>query len=169
MDLPMEWRTAYVEDLIQRLPEDCEVRATLLEMLCGETVSGGPSGYPIDRVSTPHSHPIDSGAVNSNYNYKINTTTLTQRALGKLSTAEQKKIKHLLHGIPDEAAEALQAELAKALGRPGHITHSPAQYLHGLIQRHANGTFSSTAKDAETVLEARQQLKAIVRGVKLQS
>lgn len=159
-ELPEQWRTLYTDDLIQRLPDNGELR---------ELVSNafGPSSAAdegsTDRVSIPYPYPIDRGRVNTNSNYNSNPTTPEPEPLGQLSTGEREQISVLLRNTPDQEARFLLAELSKAMARPGHITQSPIQYFHGLLQRHRSGDFVPTTQGAKTAATlARSQLKAMV-------
>ncbi|CAM5409491.1 hypothetical protein SSTU70S_03048 [Stutzerimonas stutzeri] len=159
-ELPEQWRTLYTDDLIQRLPDNGELR---------ELVSNafGPSSAAdegsTDRVSIPYPYPIDRGRVNTNSNYNSNPTTPEPEPLGQLSTGEREQINVLLRNTPDQEARFLLAELSKAMARPGHITQSPIQYFHGLLQRHRSGDFVPTTQGAKTAATlARSQLKAMV-------
>lgn len=83
--------------------------------------------------------------------------------LEQLSTAEREKIIALLRDVSNEDARNLLAELSKAMTRPGHITQSPIQYFHGILQRHRSGDFVPTTPGAKAAAElARAELKALV-------
>lgn len=161
-ELPEKWRALYIADLIQRLPDNSELR----ELVSNAFSPSSPvNECPTDRVSIPYPYSIDRGRVNtnSNSNNNFNPTTVESGALGQLSTVERGQITALLRNTPDQEARYLLAELSKAMARPGHITQSPIQYFHGLLQRHRSGDFVPTTHGAKTAAKlARSQLKAMV-------
>lgn len=159
-ELPEQWRTLYTDDLIQRLPDNGELRELVSNAFGPASAADEGS---TDRVSIPYPYPIDRGRVNTNSNYNSNPTTPEPEPLGQLSTGEREQINVLLRNTPDQEARFLLAELSKAMARPGHITQSPIQYFHGLLQRHRSGDFVPTTQGAKTAATlARSQLKAMV-------
>lgn len=158
-ELPENWRPLYIDDLVQRLPDNGELRDLIASAFCPISAA---DEYPIDRVSIPYAYPTDSGRVNSNSNNNSNPTTADLELPKQLSTGDRKQICTLLRGTPDQDARYLLAELSKAMARPGHITQSPIQYFHGLLQRHRTGEFVPTTQGTKTAATlARNQLKAI--------
>lgn len=118
---------------------------------------------PPDGVSIPYAYPIDRVRVNSNYKSNSNPTTLDLEPLKQLSTGEREKIIALLRDVTDADARSLLAELSKAMARPGHITQSPIQYFHGILQRHRSGDFVPTTPGAKAAAAvALDELKALV-------
>lgn len=161
-ELPERWRPLYIDDLIKRLPENGELR-DLIASAFGLTPASDE--YPIDRVSIPHTYPIDSGRANSNNNSNnnFNPTTGALELPKELSTGDRQRISTLLRDVPEQDARYLLAELAKAMRRPGHIAQSPLQYFHGLLQSHHRGDFVPTTPGTKTAAAmARNQLKALV-------
>ncbi|MFK4075660.1 MAG: hypothetical protein E2594_06845 [Pseudomonas sp.] len=158
--LPEKWRPLYIEDLLERLPRNEELR-NLLANTFG--LSPDSMRNPPDGVSIPYAYPIDRVRVNSNYKSNSNPTTLDLEPLKQLSTGEREKIIALLRDVTDADARSLLAELSKAMARPGHITQSPIQYFHGLLQRHRSGDFVPTTPGAKAAAElALDELKALV-------
>lgn len=158
--LPEKWRPLYIEDLLERLPRNEELRN-----LVANTFGLSPDSMrnPSDGVSIPYAYPIDRVRVNSNYKSNSNPTTLDLEPLKQLSTGEREKIIVLLRDVTDADARSLLAELSKAMARPGHITQSPIQYFHGLLQRHRSGDFVPTTPGAKAAAElALDELKALV-------
>ncbi len=159
-ELPAEWRPRYIEDLLQRLPNNEALRGLIAATF---DLPPAPARYPIDRVSTPYPCRIDRVRVNSNYKSNSNPTTLDLAPLTQLSTGEREKIIAQLRDVSDADARSLLAELSKAMARPGHITQSPIQYFHGIVQRHRNGDFVPTTPGAKAAAElALDELKALV-------
>lgn len=158
--LPEKWRPLYIEDLLERLPRNEELRNLVANTfgLPPDTIRN-----PTDGVSVPYAYPIDSMRVNSNYKSNSNPTTLDLEPLKQLSTGERDKIIALLRDVTDADARSLLAELSKAMARPGHITQSPIQYFHGILQRHRSGDFVPTTPGAKAAAEvALDELKALV-------
>lgn len=158
--LPEKWRPLYIGDLLERLPRNEELR-NLLANTFGLTSEAGQSRP--DGVLIPYTYPIDRVHLNNNYKSNSNPTTLDPGPLEQLSTAEREKIIALLRDVSNEDARNLLAELSKAMNRPGHITQSPIQYFHGILQRHRSGDFVPTTPGAKAAAElARAELKAMV-------
>ncbi|WP_167146932.1 hypothetical protein [Pseudomonas sp. OTU750018] len=163
-ELPEHWRELYIEDLIQRFPENSELRELITSTFDPLT---RPEADPIDRVSIPYASTIDRGRVNYNYNYNYNPTTALSSLPKGLSTGDYQRIGVMLKDVTEQDASFLLAELAKAMSRPGHITQSPLQYFHGLIQSHQRGDFVPTATPPKAAAAiARSQLKALVANAK---
>lgn len=157
--LPEKWRPLYIEDLLERLPGNEELRNLLANTFGCSKADQCPS----DGVSIPYTYPIDRVRLNNNSKSNSNPTTLNQEPLEQLSTAERQKIIALLRDVPDEDARNLLAELSKAMTRPGHITQSPIQYFHGILQRHRSGDFVPTTLGTKAAAKlARAELKALV-------
>lgn len=160
-ELPEQWRPLYIDDLVKRLPDNGELRELIASAF---SLFSATDEYPTDRVSIPYTYAIDSGRVNSNCNSNNNSnpTTGDLELPKQLSTGDRKQICTLLQGTSDQDARYLLAELSKAMARPGHITQSPIQYFHGLLQRHRNGDFVPTTRVTKTAAKiARIQLKAM--------
>ncbi|MWV15212.1 hypothetical protein F3I16_04050 [Pseudomonas sp. L-22-4S-12] len=159
-ELPEKWRPLYIEDLLERLPSNEELRDLIASTFgLPSTADQCPTGG----VSIPYAYPIDRVRVNSNSKSNSNPTTLDLGPLEQLSTGEREKIIALLRDVSDEDARNLLAELSKAMTRPGHITQSPIQYFHGILQRHRSGDFVPTTPGAKAAAElARAELKSLI-------
>lgn len=150
--LPKEWSQLYIEDLLQWLPDNKELRSLITG---SQALPSTESGYPIDRVSEPYPYPSDRVPLNTNTNYKSNSNPNVgvPEPLKQLSTDEREKITSLLLGVPDKDARDLLEELAKAMARKGQIKQSPEKYFLGILKNYRNGKFAPANRGVKPISE----------------
>jgi hypothetical protein len=128
--IPLQWREAFMEDFVARLPTDSKKVGNLQTIVQAEMEA---LFSPRDRVSIPYSYPTDREHVNTNDNFTFNTTTNSLRFPDALTPVQCFMATKALAKFDSGQAQQLLDELSLRL-EGGGIRGDPLHYFAGLIR-----------------------------------
>ncbi|MBB5400297.1 hypothetical protein [Paraburkholderia youngii] len=143
--IPMQWRDAFIDDFVARLPKDNKKAGNLQA-----DVEGALRPLRVsDRVSLPYPYPTDSRPGNNNDNSISNATTTPLRYPEMLTPDQRLAAEKAVLRFDRVRAQQLLDELSLRMASGG-VRHGPLAYLAGLIRAVEEGAFTATASPPST-------------------